>query len=221
MGKLKIISKSDEPFKDREEAGILLAEELAEYHDRQAVVLGIPRGGLVVGKEIAERLSANLDIVLAHKLPTPGQPELAMGSVSEDGRLFLNSRVISSLGVSDAYIQKAKEQQMAEIKRRVELFRKARLKAPLAGRIVIITDDGVATGATAQAAIWAVRAEKPKKLIVAIPVAPEDTINCLAEDADETICLRLPPFFAAVGQFYLKFEQVEDYEVLKILKESL
>ncbi len=183
-------------------------------------MLGIPRGGIIVAQELARALEAELDIVLAHKLRTPGYAELAMGSVAEDGRLFLNEAVIRELDVNDAYISQEAARQMAEIRRRTELFRHARPKLSLAGKTVIVTDDGVATGATTQAALWAVRLEKPEKLIAALPVGPEDTIMRLAEDVDEMICLRTPPLFAAVGQFYVRFEPVADEEVLEILKQE-
>ncbi len=220
MSKLRILSHSSEVFKDRQEAGELLSSELAQFQGQKVVVLGIPRGGLVVAKELARRLQADLDIVLAHKLRTPGQTELAMGSVSEDGKLFINEEVVRELDIGEAYVQQEKARQMAEIRRRTALFRRVRPKVPLTGRTVIITDDGVATGATTQAAFWAVRLEKPEKIVAALPVGPEDTISRLAEDVDEMICLRTPPFFAAVGQFYMRFEPVEDEEVLKILEEE-
>ena len=220
MNKLRILSHNTELFKDRQEAGELLARELAEYRGRRAIVLGIPRGGIIVAQELARALRADLDIVLAHKLRTPGHMELAMGSVAEDGKLFLNEEVIGELDVNDAYITQEKAQQMAEIRRRTELFRGVRPKLPLAGRTVIVTDDGVATGATTQAALWAVRLENPEKLIAAFPVGPEDTIRRLAEDVDEMLCLRTPPLFAAVGQFYMRFEPVDDEEVLKVLEKE-
>ncbi|MDP2730961.1 MAG: phosphoribosyltransferase family protein [Dehalococcoidales bacterium] len=217
---LRILSRSDVQFADREEAGRLLAVQLSEYRGQNAVVLGIPRGGIIVAREVARALDAELDIVLAHKLRTPGYEELAMGSVAEDGKLFINRDVAEKLGVGEAYIQQEKARQMAEIKRRTELFRRARPRVPLKGRTVIVTDDGVATGATTQAALWAVRLEQPQKLIAAIPVGPEDTIRRLAGDVDEMLCLRAPPLFAAVGQFYQQFYPVEDEDVLRILREE-
>jgi len=219
MGSLRIVSRGSQRFRDRAEAGALLAAELGQYRGDKAVVLGIPRGGMVVADELARALGAEVDIVLAHKLRTPGQAELAMGSVSEDGKLFLNMEVVQGLGIGEAYVQQEKERQMAEIARRTELFRQVRPKVDLAGRIVIVTDDGVATGATTQAALWAVRLEKPARLVAALPVGPEDTIARLAEDVDEMVCLRTPPFFSAVGQFYERFEPVDDEDVLKILKQ--
>jgi len=220
MGKLHILSRSNGLFEDRWEAGRLLAEELSDYRGQGTVVLGVPRGGIIVAETVARDLEAVMDIVLAHKLRAPGHAELAMGSVAEDGSLFLNEEVIQELGVDEAYIQQEKARQMAEIRRRTGLFRSVRPKVPLGNKIVIVTDDGVATGATTQAALWAVRLEKPKKLIAALPVGHEDTIKRLAKDVDEMLCLRTPPFFAAVGQFYINFEPVEDEEVLEILKEE-
>lgn len=221
MGKLRILSHSDELFRDRREAGQLLAKELIDLKGQDAVVLGIPRGGVVIGRELARGLDAELDIVLSRKLRTPGQPELAMGSVSEDGRVFLNDMVVVSFGITQAEIEREKADQMTEMARRNTLFRNARPRVPLAGRIVIVTDDGVATGATTQAAFWSVRQEKPQKLIAAIPVGSGETIRRLAEDVDEMVCLQTPPYFAAVGQFYERFEQVTDEEVLEILKEEI
>jgi len=218
--RLRILSYSSIPFADRKEAGSLLASELKEYRGQNAIVLGIPRGGIIVAREIAQELNAELDIVLARKLRTPEHEELAMGSVAEDGKLFLNQEVVQDMRISDIYIQQEKALQMAEIKRRTEMIRAVRPKILLRGRIVIVTDDGVATGATTQAALWAVRLEKPEKLIAAIPVGPEDTIRRLAEDVDEMLCLRAPPLFAAVGQFYQRFYPVEDEDMFRILRQE-
>lgn len=220
MGNMRIISFSPEPFKDRQEAGQLLAHQLQEIKGRNAVVLGIPRGGIVVARELARLLDAELDIVLSRKLRTPWHWELAMGSVAEDGKIFLNETVIQELGISKAMIEKERQVQLAEIVRRASMIRKVRPKVGLAGRMVIVTDDGVATGATTQAALWTVRQEKPQKLIAAIPVGSHDTIVRLSKDVDEMICLRAPPSFFAVGQFYVHFEPVEDKDVVAILKEE-
>jgi putative phosphoribosyl transferase len=220
MGTVRIISRSDERFKDRAEAGRLLAQQLLEMRGKKSVVLGIPRGGIIVARELARALDAELDIVLSHKLRTPGHQELALGSIAEDGKLFLNEELVQELGMGQSYIQREEAQQFAEIKRRTELIRRVRPKVPLKGRLVILTDDGVATGATTQAALWAVRQEQPSRLIAAIPVGAEETIIRLAEDADEIVCLRAPRYFAAVGQFYVRFDQVEDDEMLEILREE-
>ncbi len=217
MEKIHIISNSSQPFKDRIEAGRLLAQELKKYGEQDIVVLGIPRGGMVVADELARALEADLDIVLSRKLGAPGNPELAIGAVAEGGKLFLHE-VLSGRFSDNDYIKKEKAHQLAEIQRRIEHYRVIRPKVKLTGKTVVVTDDGLATGATMQAALWAIRQERPKKLIVAVPVAPEDTVRKLADDADEILVLRTPMFFAAVGQFYTHFGQTDDEEVLSILK---
>jgi predicted phosphoribosyltransferase len=200
------------------EAGRLLAVSLNEYRGQKAVVVGIPRGGMIVAREIARALNADIDMIVAHKLRTPGHGELAMGSISERGDLFLNQEVLNEAGVSDREIEKEKIVQKAEIQRRARMFRAVKPKIPLKGKIVIVTDDGVATGATTQSAIKAVLAEKPKKLILAVPVGSEDTLRELSTDVDELVCLKSPNYLTAVGQVYRNFEAVTDEEVLEILK---
>jgi predicted phosphoribosyltransferase len=216
--KFRILSNNGEPFLDRVEAGKLLAVALREYRGQNAVVVGIPRGGIIVAREIALALDADLDIIVAHKLRTPGQGELAMGSISERGDLFLNREVLKDAGVTNSEIEQEKVIQKAEIQRRTSMFRTIKPKIPLNGRIVIVTDDGVATGATTQAAIKAVLAEKPKKLILAVPVGSEETLRVLARDVDELVCLKSPNYLTAVGQVYRNFAAVTDEGVLEILK---
>jgi len=218
MGKIRIISRNAVSFQDRQEAGRLLGYELVEFRDKHAVILGIPRGGIIVAREIARELGAEMDIVISRKLRTPGQSELAMGAIAEDGKVFLNDAVILDLDVDRTLVEREASIQSEEIARRSSLIRKIYSKIPLNSRIVIITDDGVATGATTQAAIWAVNQEKPQYVIAAIPVGAEETIKRLSQDVDEIVCLCTPPFFAAVGQFYRNFEQVEDEEMIKILE---
>jgi len=204
----------------------LLAHQLENVEIRESkfqiplVVLGVPRGGIVVAREIAHALQADLDMVLAHKLGAPGNPELAIGAVCEDGKLFLDEEISSYMGVDDDYIKREKSRQLQEIARRVKRYRSVLPKIPLAGRVAIVTDDGVATGATLQAALWAVRQENPKKIVAALPVGPQETLEKLSRDADETICLQAPPFFSAISQFYSYFNQVEDEELLEILQEE-
>jgi putative phosphoribosyl transferase len=218
--KLKIVSHSGGAFQDRVEAGRLLADELAEYAGRNVLVLGIPRGGVVVGRELAHKLDGELDVILARKLRTPGREELAMGAIAEDGTVFMNEQVIRMLGVDARRISEEKSLQMAEIGRRARLIRKVRPRVPIKGRTVIVTDDGVATGATTEAALWAVRQAGPKMLIAAMPVGSDDTVRRLSEEVDQMICLRAPRFFEAVGQFYLRFHPVSDDEVLDILRDE-
>jgi putative phosphoribosyl transferase len=220
MGELRILSRSDGPFQDREEAGRLLAGALPEYRGREIVVLGIPRGGVIVARALARALDAEMDIVLAHKLGVPGEPELAMGSVAEDGKVFLTEDVVSSYLINQADIEREKTRELAEINRRIAVFRNVRPKVPLKGRTVIVTDDGIATGATARAAFWAVQLEHPAMLVAAIPVGPEDVLRKLARDVGEMVCLRAPPDFFGVGQFYREFAQVEDGEVVRVLREE-
>ena len=226
MGTLRIVSNSSRVFNSRMEAGDLLAHQLENVEIRESkfqiplVVLGVPRGGIVVAREIAHALQADLDMVLAHKLGAPGNPELAIGAVCEDGKLFLDEEISSYMGVDDDYIKREKSRQLQEIARRVKRYRSVLPKIPLAGRVAIVTDDGVATGATMQAALWAVRQENPKKIVAALPVGPQETLEKLSRDADETICLQAPPFFSAISQFYSYFNQVEDEELLEILQEE-
>ena len=220
QAKLRVISYSGELFRDRVQAGRLLAQELSELRGQKAVVLGIPRGGVVIAKELARILDADLDVVLSRKLGTPGQTELAMGSISEDGKIFLNEEVVQMAGVTSRQIEREKARQMSEISRRNQVFRKALPKTPLKGRIAVVTDDGIATGATMQAALWAARQENPCTLVTAVPVASEEALQRVAPVADSTVCLRQPPNFFAVGQFYMRFYQVQDEDVLHILEEE-
>ena len=218
MGTLKILSNSSEPFSSRLEAGRRLAAELEKYRDKNAVVLGIPRGGVVVAAEIAEALHGDLDIVLTHKLCAPMNPELAIGAVCEDGKIFINRSIASYVGATNEYIENEKNSQLKVIGKRVEQCRRVLGKISLEDRVVIVTDDGIATGATMEAALWAVRQERPKLLIAALPVGPDDSLHAIAESADETLCLQSPSYFGALGSFYLRFDQVEDFEMMETLR---
>jgi predicted phosphoribosyltransferase len=220
MPKVHIVSHSGEPFQNRLQAGQLLAQELGNWRGKKAVVLGIPRGGIVVAQALAQGIEADLDIVLSRKLGVPDHAELAAGALAENGALFLNQDVVEELFIPNIYIEQEKERQGAEIKRHSQLIRGILPKVPLKERIVIVTDDGVATGATMQAAVWAIRRENPQKLIVAIPVASDEAIARLAEDVDKLVCLRMPAFFMAVGQFYLQFDPVTDDEMFEILRQE-
>lgn len=220
MGKLRVVSYSDESFNNRKEAGSLLAYFLKEFQGKDTVVLGIPRGGLVVANEISRILNSELDIVLVRKIGAPGNPELAIGSVGEDGKFFLNKDLAFSVGADKAYVEKEKARQLAEIKDRMQMFRRFTTKITLKGKIVIVTDDGVATGSTMQAALWSNRQEKPKRLIAAVPVGAKDALELLADHADEVIALRVPQYLGAIGQFYEHFDQTSDEEVLAILQEE-
>jgi len=216
--KLSVVSESSQPFNDRTEAGNLLAAQFIHLRNKKAIVLGIPRGGIIVARALASKIRADLDIVLARKLGTPGQSELAMGALAEDGKVFLNEDIVRGMSVTKRDVEQEKARQIKEIERRTQLIRNILPKTPLKNRVVIVTDDGVATGATMQAALWAVKQESPRQLIAAVPVASEEALSKISADADEIICLRLPAIFYAVGQFYRQFEQVEDDEILRILK---
>ncbi|MEW5895818.1 MAG: phosphoribosyltransferase family protein [Candidatus Omnitrophota bacterium] len=219
MGTLNILSNSDAAFIDRKEAGILLAEKLERFQGEETVVLGILRGGIIVAREIAVALNADIDIILSRKIGAPLNPELAIGAVSEDGAMVINEEIAADTGADALYINEEKERQMTEIRRRGDIFRKVKPKVSLKEKIVIITDDGIATGATMQTTIWAVRNEKPKKIILAIPVAPQKTVEKLSRDADEVICLKAPCYFGSVSNFFIRFEQIPDETVLETLKE--
>lgn len=218
MGSLNIISRSGQPFTDRVEAGRLLARELIHLKDRRCVVLGVPRGGIIPARELAQALNGDLDVVLSHKLRTPGHSELAMGAIAEGGVAFVDPKIVQMLGVRNQQIEEEKAQQLDELNRRAAQIRRVRPKVSLKDRLVIITDDGVATGATTMAAVLSVGQEKPQRLILALPVGAEDSLARLAQKTDETICLRMPPNFMAVGQFYERFDQVSDEEMLSILR---
>lgn len=216
--KLKILSHSSGSFADRIEAGDLLAEALVDYAGPKTVVLGIPRGGLVVAREVALRLKAPLDIVLSRKMGAPENPELAIGAIAESGEIFLDQALAYRVGAGEQYIEQERQNQFLEIQRRSRVYRNIRPKVDLKNKDVIIIDDGVATGSTVQAAIWSVRQESPHKIIGAFPVGPEETLRNLCRSADEIICLKAPPFLGGVGRFYFRFEQVEEKEVLSILE---
>jgi putative phosphoribosyl transferase len=220
MGKLRIVSNSSESFSNRVEAGRMLAWELNPLRGQNVVVLGIPRGGIIPARELALSLDGDLDVILSHKLRIPGRPEVAMGAVAEGGVTFVDPDLVRLLGIGVNQIEEEKAFQISELKCRAEKIRQVLPRVPLDKRQVIITDDGVATGATTLTAIRAARFEGPARLILALPVGPDDAVRQLAEEADETLCLRLPPDFIAVGQFYRNFEQVSDQEMLEILKEA-
>jgi len=205
-------------FRNRVEAGRRLAAELREYKGQDIVVLAIPRGGVVIGYEIAIELGAPLDIVVPRKIGAPGNPEFAVGAVTEDGTRVLNEGAIEMLGVSEEYLGRIIEREIDEIKRRVTTYRRGVEPENLAGKTVIVVDDGLATGATMKAAIASIRKRGISKIVVAVAVAPPDTVRELSKDVDRIVCpVVYEPFFA-IGQFYDDFSQVEDDEVINLLK---
>ena len=216
---LRIVSQQAVVFQDRKEAGRLLAEQLTDYVDSGCIVLAIPRGGVVVGAEVADRLHCDLDIIIVRKLGAPYNPELAIGSVMEGAeKPFLNGEIIASLGVGPDYIRQETEAQQTEAERRANLYHKGKPRPDLRGRTVIITDDGVATGATMFSSIQGVKAAGAGKMVVGLPVGPRDTMADIAGEVDEVVCLSTPSFFGAVGQFYRDFSQTSDEEVVEILR---
>ena len=208
-------------FKNRIEAGIRLAEALKDYQNKDVIVLTIPRGGVVVAYEVAKRLNAPLDLIIPRKLGAPMNPELAIGAVSQDGTIVLNEDLVSMLEIPRDYLDAEARAQIREIERRMSKYRGEGKPLPeVMGRIVILIDDGLATGATVRAALLTLKKQKPKELIIATPVGPADTIEMLSSMADKVVCLEIPPFFHAIGEFYEDFRQVEDEEVIEILQKS-
>lgn len=204
-------------FKNRVHAGKLLAQKLRDYKSETSVlVLSIPRGGVAVARVVANYLGSQLGVVVTRKIGAPGQEELAIGAIAPDGRGLFDRQLIKRLGVGREYIDKKVKEEKLKIKMRLEKFQ---TRAPrIKGKIVILVDDGIATGATAEAAVAYLRRRKPKKIVLAIPVAPKDTVEKLKGLVDDLIVLQTPPHFGAVGQFYRDFPQVSDEEVVKLLQ---
>ncbi|MDO8456165.1 MAG: phosphoribosyltransferase family protein [Burkholderiaceae bacterium] len=204
-------------FRDRNDAASRLAERLKVYRGKNPLVLAIPRGAVPMAKIIADELGGELDVVLVRKLRAPNQPELAIGSVNESGWTFI-AEYAELYGASHDYIESEKRLQMETIRKRRAQYTPIRPPIDPTGRIVIVIDDGLATGATMISALHGLRAMKLSKLICAVPVAPPDTLDKVADMADEVVCLEAPELFQAVGQFYQYFPQVDDDEVIEILK---
>ena len=215
----RVLSREDITFRNRADAGRQLAEHLKDMAGADALVLAIPRGGVVVGAAIASELRCELDVIIVRKLGAPFNPELAVGSIMEGAsEPYLNERIVRDLGVPDGYIREETERQRKEAERRAERYRNGRLPARVKDRTVILTDDGVATGATMISSIQGVKAQRPGRLIVALPVGPDDTIEQIGMMVDDVVCLATPPFFGSVGQFYADFAQTSDEEVVELLE---
>lgn len=204
-------------FENREQAAKRLAERLEAYRGKNPLVLGIPRGGVVMAAVIAEALGGEVDVALVHKLGAPGQPEFAIGSIDERGTVYLGNAV-ERLGIRRRYLEDESRAQLERLKKRRRAYTPVRPPLSAAGRIAVVVDDGLATGSTMIAALHAVRAQKPARLIAAAAVAPPDTLARVAALADEAVCLDAPDTFFAVGQFFKDFDQVEDEEVIDILR---
>jgi len=208
-------------YKDRKDAGIQLVSRLTEYKDREDVlVLALPRGGVVIGYEVAKTLNCPLDIIIIRKIGFPGQPELAIGAVSETGAVVLNEDIISAYKVSKDYIEEEILRQKKEISRRITLYRSGKGIPPLDGKITILVDDGVATGATIKAAISTLKKEKIVRLVAALPVSSEDAEEGIKQMVDEWVCTETPFGFMAIGNYYQDFSQVSDEEVVELLKQK-
>jgi len=206
-------------FADREDGARQLAQKLKSLELRDPLVLAIPRGGVVTGAVLARELDTEMDVVLSRKLRAPFQPELAIGAVGEDGEVYLNHHAKVATGADQSYIDQERKHQLQEIARRQKLFRAARFQAPMTGRSIILTDDGIATGSTIIAALHVVKTHQPHEVIVAVPVAPAERLEIIRGLCDRLICLLAPEEFYAVGQFYQSFDPVEDEEVVRVLRE--
>lgn len=205
-------------FMNRIDAGRRLADRLRHYGNRRDVlVLGLPRGGVPVAYEVAQALNAELDVLVVRKLGVPFQPELAMGAIASGGGVSLNDEVIAMAGVTARQFDRVRASEQKELERRERLFRGGRAPIAVKGRTVIVVDDGLATGATMRAALAALRTLLPARLVVAVPVAPEDAAERVAGICDEFVCVETPYDFAAVGQVYQDFRQTSDDEVRELL----
>ena len=209
-------------FKDRREAGVMLAEALEALPGlRDPIVLALPRGGVPVAFEVAMRLHAPLDVLIVRKLGTPGQEELALGAVASGGAQYLNAQLIAELRLPLQVLDRIRAREMAEVERRTRNYRGDLSWPALRGRSVIVVDDGAATGATALAAIAALRRQLPAEVVMAVPVAPGETCDRLRTAADRLVCLRSPAMFLAIGTWYLDFGQVSDEDVRTLLRRAV
>ncbi|MFM8789781.1 MAG: phosphoribosyltransferase [Chthoniobacterales bacterium] len=205
---------SAQVFRDRRQAGKLLAQALDHYAGRaDVVVLGLPRGGVPVAAEVARALGAPLDVLIVRKLGAPGQEELAIGAIAEGGVRVLNRELVENLGLTRGEIEELAQSEERELERRVHIYRGGRNPIPVADRTVIVVDDGVATGATMRAGLQSLRARGASIIVAAAPVAAADSVEALHEDADEVVILETPSWFNAVGQWYENFGQTSDEEV--------
>jgi predicted phosphoribosyltransferase len=206
-------------FENREDGARHLVGGLKVLDLRDPVVLAIPHGGIVIGAVVARQLRAELDVVLVHKLRSPDRADLTIGAVAEDGEVCLNHWIELVSGIPQAYIERERQRQLQEINRRQRLFRAARPAVEIAGRSVIVVDDGVITGATILAALHAVKAKAPYETIVAVPVGPPDRLKVIAGQCNQLVCALAPPNFYTIGQHYRSFEPVQEEDVATILRE--
>lgn len=209
-------------LRDRMHAGTLLAAELLRFKEQDPVVLALPRGGVPVGFEVAKALGAPLDLILVRKIGAPLQPELAVAAVVDGERmeLVINEGLLEALGLSEDEVRKRAKREVEEIERRRRVYLGGRERVAVRGRTVLVIDDGIATGATMRAALRAIRRREPSRLVLAVPVAPPETVELLRPEVDEVVCLATPSPFGAIGAFYADFRQVEDDEVRDLLDRS-
>lgn len=207
------------PFENRQAAGAALAAQLADRMpaDPDPVVVALPRGGVPVGSVVARSLGAPFDVIVVRKLGVPSQPELAMGAIGEDGARVLNHEIIDSLQIGDTEFAAVEHRERLELDRRSQLLRARRPRISLRARTVIVVDDGLATGSTARAAIDVARAHGAARVVLAVPLAPVDTVRQLARVADEVVCVATPAPFRAIGQWYRDFRPTTDAEVIELL----
>ena len=206
-------------FKDRVDGGVQLAHALQKYANKpDIIVIGLPRGGVVPAAEVARILHAPLDIIIIRKIGAPDNPELAVGALTQDGQIVWNGALMRSLQLTPDGLTSIIESEKKEAARRLQLYRGNKPPLNLNNKIVLLVDDGIATGATIRAAIATARAHKAKKIVIAVPVAPPDTVDNLAQEVDEVICLHSPEYFTGVGAFYTQFAQTTDDEVIALLQ---
>jgi predicted phosphoribosyltransferase len=212
---------TQEPYKDRREAGVDLAGELRQFADRRdVVVLALPRGGVPVAYEVARALHAPLDVFLVRKLGVPGHRELAMGAIASGDVRVLNEDVVRWYRIPEEVIDEVAREEQGELERRESAYRAGRSPVEVSDRVVLLVDDGLATGSSMKAAVRAVRARTPSRIVVAVPVGAPETCRELATIADEVVCARTPAYFSAVGQWYVDFSQTTDDEVRQLLSEA-
>lgn len=207
-------------FRDRIDAGQQLAGRLDHLRANDVVVVGLPRGGVPVALEVAKFLDAQLDVIVVRKLGFPGQPEVGMGAIGEDGVRVIDREVVGSAGISDDEIARVEQRERVELERRAHLYRAGHHRVALFDRVVVVVDDGIATGSTAKAACSVARAAGARRIVLAVPVAPVDWTSRLADVADELICVSAPDPFGAVGRFYRDFDQTSDATVIECLDRS-
>ena len=220
--RLRLLRSKNMIFNDRRDAGKRLAKRLQTLKEKNPVVLALPRGGVPVGLEIARALRAPLDLVLVRKVGAPLEQELAVGAVTDgkDPELVTNARLLAELAVSPEYLEEARMEAVREIERRRRLYLGDRPPVDLAGCTAIVTDDGVATGATMLAALRGIQRRNPIRILLAVPVAPELALELLHPEVDKTVCLQMPPHFRTVGEFYRTFPQLRDDEVIALLDQA-